>query len=159
AGLVITALLPSCTKPKPLPAEIDPALSILIPPDTTMLLLVNIDALKKTSMYQKYLAPRNWTQLDDLAKFTGVDPRKDLWQILLLSDGKHSWMLARGDFQSDMETHLEKNGAHITMYKAYHLIGDDQASVVFFNTSAAALGNVDSLKALLDARGKAQGPP
>src|SRR5262249_10550053 len=132
--------------------------SILIPPDTTMLLLVNIDALKKTSMYQKYLAQRSWPQLDDLAKFTGVDPRKDLWQVLLLSDGKHSVMLARGDFQSDMESHLEKNGAHITMYKAYHLIGDEQASVVFFNTSAAAVGSVDSLKALLDSRGKANGP-
>src|SRR5262249_26239121 len=65
----------------------------------------------------------------------------------------------RGNFGSDMETKLQRDGAQVVPYKMYHLIGREEGSVVFFSSSTAAVGNVESLKAFLDARGKSNGMP
>jgi len=112
-----------------------------------------------TPVYQKYLANQSFPELDRMAHLTGMDPRKDLWQLLFLSDAKHNVLLGRGNFGDDMELKLERDGAKRTGYKSYYMVGTDEAAVVFFNSTTAAVGNVESLKALLDARGKSNGPP
>src|SRR5438105_3424609 len=155
----LLVLLSSCAAPKPTGAQIDPALSILIPPDTVIAIAVHADKLRMTSVYQKYLADRSFPQLDNMAHLTGMDPRKDLWQLLFLSDAKHNVVLGRGNFGDDMELKLEREGAKRIGYKSYYLIGTDEGAVVFFSSTTAAVGNVESLKALLDARGKSKGPP
>ena len=157
--LVLAILLAGCSRPKATTVQVDPALSTLIPADTTLVVAANLDSLKKTALYHKYLENRAIPQLDQIGKFTGIDPRKDLWQLLLLSDGKHSAVLARGNFQAEMETQLQRDGATVTPYKMYHLVGSEEASVVFLNVSTAAVGSADSLKNLLNARGKTNGPP
>ena len=157
--LMLVVLMPGCSRPKPTTVQVDPALSTLVPSDTTLVIAANVEDLKKTALYHKYLESRSILQLDELGRLTGIDPRKNLWIILFLSDGKHNALLARGNFESEMETRLQKEGAQVTPYKMYHLVGSEQASVVFLNTSTAAMGNVDSLKNLLDARGKTNGPP
>ena len=157
--LAFVVLLTACAKPKPAGAQIDPALSTLIPPDTIAAVAVHLDKLRKTPVWEKYLAQRDYPELDRLAQFTGIDPRKDLWQILFVSDLKHNVLLARGNFADDMELKLEKQGAKRIGYKSYYLIGSEEAAVVFFSGTTAAVGNVESLKALLDARGKTNGPP
>jgi hypothetical protein len=157
--LVALVVVSSCARPKPIGAQIDPALSTLIPADTVIAAAVHLDKLRKTPVYDKYLAARSFPELDRLAGFTGIDPRKDLWQLLFLSDGKHSVLLGRGDFAGDMESKLEREGAKRFGYKSYYMIGSEEAAVVFFNSTTAAVGTVESLKALLDARGKTNGPP
>ena len=79
--LVLAMLLAGCSRPKPTTAQVDPALSTLIPADTTMVVAANLDSLKKTALYHKYLENRVIPQLDQLGKFTGIDPRKDLWIV------------------------------------------------------------------------------
>src|SRR5438874_12825054 len=78
----VLVLLSSCAAPKPSGAQIDPALSILIPPDTVLAVAVHADKLRMTPVYQKYLADRGFPELDRMAHLTGMDPRKDLWQLL-----------------------------------------------------------------------------
>jgi hypothetical protein len=157
AAVIVLAC--SCARPKPTGAQIDPALSILIPPDTVIAVALHADKLRMTPVYQKYLAAQSFPQLDGMAHLTGMDPRKDLWQLLFLSDAKHNVILGRGNFGDDMELKLEREGAKRTGYKSYYLVGSDEAAVVFFNSTTAAVGNGESLKALLDARGKSNGPP
>ena len=139
--------------------KIDPAMAMLIPRDATVLGGVHVEALQKTSIYKKYLADRQIPAADDLAKLTGIDARKDLWELVFVAGEKYSAVLGRGSFASDMEPKLERAGARIVPYKAYHLIGNDQTSIVFFSSSTAAVGTPDALRWIVDARGTGGGPP
>jgi hypothetical protein len=104
--LLLTAALlalAACKRTTP-GALVDPALSTLIPADTTMLVGVRVEDLQKTPIYKKYLADRPVAALDDFAKQFGIDPRKDIWEVLFISTGKDSLVLARGRFPSATRT-------------------------------------------------------
>ncbi len=149
----------SCTKKTPDGPKIDPALATLIPGDTTLLVGTRLEALARTPVYQKYLADRKFPQVEEFAKQTGLDPKKDLWELLFVSNGKNNVLLGRGKFANEMEPRLEKDGAKRFGYKGYNLIGDEKTAVVFFSGSTAAIGATESLRFLLDQRGASKGPP
>jgi len=152
-------VLTSCARKAAVGPKIDPALATLVPGDTTLLVGTRLEALERTPIYEKYLATRSFAQVDDFAKQTGIDPKKDLWELLFVSNGKNSVLLGRGKFANEMEPRLEKQGAKRFGYKGYNLVGDEKTAVVFFSGSTAALGPTDSLRYLLDQRGSAKGPP
>lgn len=97
--------------------------------------------------------------MEEFAKQTGLDPKKDLWELLFVSDGKNNVLLGRGKFANEMEPRLEKEGAKRFGYKGYTLVGNEKTAVVFFSSSTAAMGPTDSLRFLLDQRGTSKGPP
>lgn len=148
-----------CARKGAVGPKIDPALATLIPDDTTLLVGTRLEALERTPIYQKYLADRNFPQVEEFAKQTGLDPKKDLWELLFVSDGKNNVLLGRGKFANEMEPRLEKDGAKRFGYKGYNLIGDEKAAVVFISSSTAAMGPTESLRFLLDQRGASKGPP
>jgi len=159
---VLAALLlisVGCARKTPAGPKIDPALATLIPADTTLLVGTRLEALERTPVYQKYLADRKFPQVEEFARQTGLDPKKDLWELLFVSDGQHHVLLGRGKFANEMEPRLEKEGAKRFGYKGYNLIGDEKAAVVFFSASTAAMGATESLRFLLDQRGASKGPP
>src|SRR3977135_2846669 len=83
----------SCVKTPPGPT-IDPALSSLIPPDTILLAGARLEAFARTPIYQKHLANRAMPLIDDFPKQIGLEVRRqDLWELLLISDGKQSVVL------------------------------------------------------------------
>ena len=93
-------LLVGCNSTEPGPI-VDPALSTLVPADTTMLIGMRVEDLTKTAIYNKCLAERELAPLDEFARRVGADPRKDLWEILYISNGKQRAMLGRtGDSSS-----------------------------------------------------------
>jgi hypothetical protein len=157
AALLLIAV--GCARKTPAGPKIDPALATLIPADTTLLVGTRLEALERTPVYQKYLADRKFPQVEDFARQTGLDPKKDLWELLFVSDGQHHVLLGRGKFANEMEPRLEKEGAKRFGYKGYNLIGDEKAAVVFFSASTAAMGATESLRFLLDQRGASKGPP
>jgi hypothetical protein len=149
----------SCARKSPVGPKIDPALATLIPDDTTLLVGTRLEALERTPVYQKYLADRKFPQVEEFARQTGLDPKKDLWELLFVSNGKNNVLLGRGKFANEMEPRLEKEGAKRFGYKGYNLIGDEKTAVVFFSASTAAVGPTESLRYLLDQRGASKGPP
>jgi hypothetical protein len=149
----------ACTRLAPPGPKIDPALATLIPEGTTLLVGTRLEALEKTPVYQKYLADRKFPQVEQFAQQTGLDPKKDLWELLFVSDSKNNVLLGRGKFANEMEPRLEKQGAKRFGYKGYNLIGNENAAVVFISTTTAAIGPTASLKFLLDQRGTSKGPP
>lgn len=157
--ICVAILAAGCAMKAPLGPKIDPALATLIPDDTTLLVGTRLEALQKTPVYQKYLADRKFPQVEDFARQTGLDPQKDLWELLFVSNGKNNVLLGRGKFANEMEPRLEKGGAKRFGYKGYNLIGDDKAAVVFISSSTAAMGPTESLRFLLDHRGTSKGPP
>lgn len=165
--LIFLVLLLGACRPKPSATIVpDAALMPLIPADTTILSGVRMAELKKTPVYQRLLAEQKLPQLDEFAQETGIDPRKDIWDIILASNGKTTIALIRGQFTeggiagSGMEPKLEKKGVRRFPYKGYTLSGDERVAVTFLNSSVAVAGPTDAVRGVIDARdGSKGGPP
>src|SRR5258706_2372913 len=158
--LLIAALaLAGCSRPASVGVKTDPVLQTLVPGDTVLMVGTRLEAVEKTPVYQKYFAGRQFSQIEELAQRTGLDPRKDLWELLFVSNGKQSVLLGRGKFANEMEPRLEKEGAQRMGYKGFNLIGNERGAVVFINSSTAAIGEIDALHSLIDQREASHGPP
>jgi hypothetical protein len=139
---------------------IDPALYSLVPADAQVLIGANLEALRKSPVYQQHLSNEFAARLDDFARQTGLDPRKDIWEILACSNGTKTVLMSRGRFSSsELEPQLEKEGAQRTRYKTYTLFGDEKNSGVFMNSSTALAGDTAMVKAILDHRDLAPATP
>lgn len=140
--------------------RIDPALALLVPADTILLAGIRMEDLRATPFYKKSVGQRSLPVLDSLAKETGLDPRKDIWELLFASDGARTAILARGKFSAEgLEPRLERQGATRVPYKGYTLIGNEQAAVVFMNATTAVAGRPATVRAVIDQRGRSKGPP
>lgn len=161
AVLLAALLMVSCTPQKRSAVFIDPSLEMLVPPDTIFIVGANVDKIKDTPVYRKLLKDVELASLDDFTKKTGIDPRKDLWQVISVSNGKTALLLARGKFSTEMEPRLESEGAQRIGYKGYTLLGNEHGAVVFMNTSTAVAGSTDQLRLLIDRRNQSGGglPP
>lgn len=135
--------------------RLDPALETLVPDDTLFIMGADIDAIRNTSVYQKHIGIVDLPRLNEFTRQTGIDPRKDLSEVLSTSNGKSSVFMARGKFSTtDLEARLEKQGAARSAYKGYNFFGDDKYAVVFLNSTTALAGSTGSLKSIVDGRSK-----
>ncbi len=145
--------LGACKRPDNL--FVDPALLALVPRDSVMLAGLKMEKVRETAIYKNYAGlSRIKEPLDAFEKQTGIDPRKDLWEILFASNGKgKSVVLARGSFSGmGLEPTIDKPGIERLSYKGYMLFTKDDDGVVFLNTSTIAAGKVLVLHELLDSR-------
>ncbi len=148
-GLVALA---ACRKPAE-SVHIDPALRGLVPDDTVLMVGLRLDRLQNTPVYQKYFASRQFPQADEFTRVTGVDLKKDVWELLLCSNGKDSLLLGRGKFSpSDLEPKFEKEGVERMPYKGFKMFGNEQAAVLLINSSVAIAGPPAKLRALVDVK-------
>jgi hypothetical protein len=158
--LLLCLGLAGCQAKKPGLLHIDPALESLVPQDTIFVVGANLDAIRNTAVYQKLLSRAPLPQLDDFARQTGLDPRKDLSQILSCSNGKHGLLMARGKFnRADLEGRLERQGAKPITYKNHRIFGNDNQAITFLNDATAVAGQVSELHAILDGQTTAGLPP
>lgn len=160
-GILFLALT-GCAEKKSASLRIDPSLEALIPSDTVFVVGGNVDAVRATPVYQKLLGRVPLPQLDEFTRQTGLDPRKDLSEILSCSNGKSGVLMARGKFNvADLEARLTARGAHQSSYKNHTVFSTSRLSFVFLNASTALVGTLDELQAILDRNGAAGGglPP
>jgi hypothetical protein len=151
--------LTGCVRTPPGP-KIDPALASLIPPDTILLAGARLDKLQETAVYKQHLANRPVPLIDDFPKQIGLPvKRKDLWELLLISDGKQSVVLGRGKFADEAEPRIERPGATRFAYKGYNLVGDERQAVLLVSPSVIGVGATPALRSLIDSKGKSHGPP
>jgi len=160
SGLIILALtLAGCVSTPPGP-KIDPALVGLIPPDTILLAGARLDKLEETPVYKKNLANRTVPLIDDFPKQIGLQVRRqDLWELLLISDGKQSIVLGRGKFADEAEPRIERPGGTRFGYKGYTLVGDEREAVLLASPTVIGVGPTAALRSLIDNKGKTNGPP
>lgn len=142
-------------------ARVDPALSTLVPADTTLLIGIRAEELMRLPVYQRYLAGRPIAPLDEFAARTGLPSRAAIWELLLISDGKNIVLLGRGKISNEAEPRLEaKNpGARRFNYHGYTLVGDEESAVLLLSPTAAAVGDTAGLRRIVDARDESNGPP
>ena len=152
--------LAGCQPKKPGSVRIDPALEALIPSDTVFIAAANVDAVRETPVYQKLLSRVPLPQLDEFTRQTGLDPRKELSQILSCSNGKHGVLMARGKFKvTDIQARMDARGMRRSSYKDHTLFSGNQASLVFLNATTALAGQAADLEAIIDGRGIGGGLP
>lgn len=156
--LAISLLATSCRRQQPAPGvHTDPAMATLVPSGTTLLIGAKIEALEKTPTYRKYFENRSFPQLDEFAKHTGLDPRKDIWDLLVCSNGHDAVVMGRGKFSAgDLEPRLTRDGATRLGYRGYTLFGNEQAAVLFMSGSTALFGPTPALRQVIDERNGAR---
>jgi hypothetical protein len=152
-------LLAACSHPPPPGPKIDPALAGMIPADTILMAGARVEAIEKTPIYQKHLAKLDVPGVDGFARQMKIDPRKDLWELLYVSNGKLNAVMGRGKFSDESEPRIEKKGSHRFGYKGFNLVGDETTAVLLVGPTVAAIGDTPELKAMVDARDKSPGPP
>ena len=157
--LAAALALTGCVSTPPGP-KIDPALASLIPPDTILLAGARLDKLQETPLYKQHLADRSVPLIDDFPKQIGLQvKRKDLWELLLISDGKQSIVLGRGKFADEAEPRIDRPGSTRFAYKGYNLVGDEREAVLLVSPSVIGVGPTPALRSMIDSKGKSNGPP
>ncbi|MGH9558501.1 MAG: hypothetical protein ACRD30_04615 [Bryobacteraceae bacterium] len=156
-----TLMLAGCAATKPaLGVKVDPSLATLIPSDSVFLAGTRLQDLEKAQIYQKHFAGRTAPQIDEFSRRIGIDPRKDLWELLYVSNGRDGVLLGRGKLADEgLEPGLKANGAQRFGYKGFKLIGGESAAVLFVNSTTAGLGPVSALHWIVDRRGTSRGAP
>jgi hypothetical protein len=94
-SLFLTLLLSSVLAAQP---HIDNVLEKMVPPTATGLVGAHMDQIKQTDLYRRLLAVQGLGQLDQFARETGFDPRRDVREILFVTEGSGAVLLARGAF-------------------------------------------------------------
>ncbi|HEY2843573.1 MAG TPA: hypothetical protein VGJ09_07990 [Bryobacteraceae bacterium] len=156
---ILALAIAGCVKNTPGP-RLDPALASLIPPDTILLAGARLEALEKTPVYQKHLANRTTPLIDDFPSRIGLKVRReDLWELLLISDGKQSVVLGHGKFANEAEPSIDRPGATRFGYKGVTLVGDEREAVLLLSPSVIGYGPTPALRWLIDNKGKGNGPP
>lgn len=156
AGLL---LLSSCRPSAQKSVRIDPEIEALIPADTLYLFDANVDRMRQTDVYRK-LENTVLPQADRIAKELGVDPRKDIREVLASSNGNDVVTLVLGTFSSsDLEPRLQARGAPRREWKGRTLYGNGEGSLTFLSPHLAAAGTTTALKSIIDADRGTQGIP
>lgn len=119
-----------------------------------------MEQLAKTKFWTDYVQKGRIQMVENFRTRTGIDPGKDLWELLVAASPKDSLVFIRGKF-SDMglEPKLQREGAERFSYKGMILIGDQRNAVLFLNPSTAAAGSTESLKRIVDNRNNVTGLP
>lgn len=143
-GFVLLALL-ACGRSQPEKLGAHPSLARLVPPGAVALSGVRLESLRATALYQKLEASGRLKGADDFARQTGFDPRKDVSELLIATDGKESVALAWGRFQVKVPDSVPR-----TDYKRRAVYGTDEAAVAFLDASTAVAGSAAAVRAAID---------
>lgn len=139
---------------------VDPQFATLVPPDTTLIVGTRVEHLVKTPLYEKYLGGGRVSIMDRVGRGTGIDPEKKLWNLLYVSNGRKSFVLGRGKFADElMAPDFSKPGVKRFSYNKVTFFGDEQQALMILNSSTIALGETDTLRALVDQRPSITGFP
>src|ERR1039457_4848892 len=138
----------------------DPQLLNLVMPDAKVLAGVNVDQAKGTQFGQFILSQLQThdAQMQQLVTLTGFDPRRDVSELLVASDGvagsKTGLALAKGNFDiAKITAAATVAGAATEVYNGFTILKDpkDQlAGIAFLDANRVAAGDIASVKGAID---------
>ena len=153
ASLLVAVLLSGCGHPMPWNTRFDPALATLVPADTNVLVELNLARLRGTPVYQQHLAPMAAHELGDITRLTGIDPNRDVDQVLLASNGRNFVTLVRGRFNpADAASRMQANGASRTSDAGIAVFEQDGNAIAFADSSMAVAGSDAAVRDALERR-------
>jgi hypothetical protein len=124
----------------------------MVPDASVTLVGMRMDQLKATPFFQKLLAQQTFSGLDQIAKETGFDPRRDVRDLLLAGNGQHSVMLARGTFHVTLPPGAQKFNYHgyVIVSNADPQHAASGGAFCILDSTLAAAGPLNVLEAALD---------
>jgi hypothetical protein len=143
----------------------DPMLLNLIMPDAKVVAGVNVQQAKGTSFgqYVLNLMQTNDAHLQELVALTGFDPRRDVDELLVASNGapqSHTGLaLARGNFDGGkIAAVATQHGAVTEVYGKVTIIEDpkQEGGIAFLDSKTVAAGDIASVKGAIDRQTMAQ---
>lgn len=148
---VATIAVASCSGPAPsgiaVPREFKPFIS----PDTSMMVGVDLEHLRSSPLYAKYKGELKFSESEEFTRDFGVDPQRDLNQLLYVSGGKKEYLLARAVFRMpDLENKLREKGLKRTAYKGFDLWGDARDSLALRKSSVVVMGAAEAVRNAID---------
>lgn len=139
-------LVPAIVAAQP---RIDNVLVKMVPPGATSLVGARMDLVKTTEFYRKLLEHRKLPQVEEFARKTGFDPRRDVRELLFASTSTGGVLLARGTFRINPEP-IQQTQARIVRHGEYNIWSLDTSGFCVLDASLAAAGDLKSLEAALD---------
>ncbi|MGA2714819.1 MAG: hypothetical protein ABSG41_17095 [Bryobacteraceae bacterium] len=126
---------------------VDNVLERMVPPGSTSLVGARMDQIRQTDFYRKLVAAQTLPQVDQFARDTGFDPRRDVRELLFVETPRGSVMLARGTF------HLNSaglKGITKTRHGEYDIWGRAAGGFCILDSTLAVAGDVPAIEAALD---------
>src|SRR5437899_5788523 len=144
--LAVALLFVGCSEAQLGSSRVDPALAALVPSDTIMVSGAHMAELRSTSLYQKLIAQQRLSELDDFAKQTGFDPRRDVQDLLAASNGVDTVVLARGSFKVQPPSGVKKS-----TYKGATIYGvSAEGAYAILDSSTAVAGVERAVRKAID---------
>jgi hypothetical protein len=132
----LSVMVLGCSSAQMGSTRVDPALAALVPGDTIVLAGIRMSELRATSLYGKLISQKRLSELDDFAKKTNFDPRKDVNELLVASNGTDNTVLARGNFKIQAPAGMQKSVYKgVTVYSK----GDGAYAILDANTAVAGV--------------------
>jgi hypothetical protein len=138
----------------------DPQLLNLVMPDAKVLAGVNVDQAKGTQFGQYVLnqLQTHDAQMQQLVALTGFDPRRDVSELLVASDGvagsQTGLALARGSFDvAKITAAATVAGVATEVYNGFTILEEPKkqlAGIAFLNATTVAAGDIANVKGAID---------
>jgi hypothetical protein len=145
-ALATVVLLASCGSRPTAQLPIDPALAMLVPPDTTALAGVRLDSLRKLPYYEKLLTVGPSGGLNRFLQDIGFDPQSELAELLVASNAKDTFAALRGKFPPEV---IASSG----------VLKREKLVVQFMDASTAVAGHETVVRTIAAKRNQFAGPP
>lgn len=126
-------------------SRVDPVLAALIPGDSVMLAGARMEEIRATPVYKRLLIRQRLQELDKFAAETGFDPRKDVRELLMASNGKDTVVVARGKFPGTGIPSAKK-----LIYKGYTLFENEEGAYAVLDTTTAVAGKTLAVRSAID---------
>jgi hypothetical protein len=151
AIVAVLATSAACTRPGATGVSVNSAFRSLIPPDTKVLASADLDKFKSSPFYERHQGELNIPLLDAMSERVGLDPRRDVADVLIAWNGKEPVVLARGRFNAEkLEPKFDSLGMRRTRYQSYTLFGDKENALAFGKHDVAIAGPTAAVRAELD---------
>jgi hypothetical protein len=158
--LAAALCLPGC-KRTPAHARIDPAIGPLLPGDSVALAGLRLDRLRGSPFFQRFVEPRRIPALRIFEERTGLDPRRDLWEVVWAWRGESSVCFLRGKFGGlfGLEPRFDAPGVARRSYKGHYLFERGGLAVLFVQSGVAVAGRTADVEAVIDSRDRPGADP
>ena len=94
-------------------ARVDSAWNAFVPPDSIVLAGIHLDQLRATSVYRKLSAQHRLPRFEAFESGTGIDPERDVHELIVAYDGQNLLWIARGAFQVKEQGSQQNNGVTV----------------------------------------------
>jgi hypothetical protein len=154
--LAISLMIVGCSSAQTGGGRVDPVLAALVPADAFLLAGIRMSELRTTPLYVKELSQDVNSTLDDFARNTNFDIRKDVNDILLASTptGSGKLVLARGNFKIKAPAEFKKS-----VYKGVAIYSRGEAAYAILDPTTAVAATEPEVRKIIDQKQSGQRGP